>query len=131
MDIQDLIAKVNQSTDELDFATARVYIEENLQVLKEKQAKLNSNARELLRFLVDQKESGIQPLSRQEMAVINTINTYATKFDLRGLKFLVKDHAKLLFKKEVVDYLNSDAKIILEGMGAISTKSKTGSSPSV
>ncbi|HWO75329.1 MAG TPA: hypothetical protein VNM69_05325 [Bacillus sp. (in: firmicutes)] len=128
MDIQELIEKVNQSTDELDFVTARVYIEENLNVLKEKQAKLNSNARELLRFLVTQMESGVKPLSRQELAIINTINAYATKFDMRGIKFLVKDHSKLLFRKEVVDYLNSDAKIILEGMGAISTKSGSSSS---
>ena len=120
MDVQELIAKVNQSTDELDFVSARVYIEENLQLLKEKQAKLNSNARELLTFLVSRMESGIKPLSRQELAVIHSINTYAANFDLRGIKFVMKDHAKLLFRKEVINYLNSDAKIILEGMGAIS-----------
>lgn len=122
MDVKELIAKINKSVDELDFVTSRVYIEENIAVLKDNQVRLNSNARELYKFLASRIEAGIQPISRQDMAIIHAINSCATKFDLRGIKIIIKDKAQLLLRQDIIDYFNADAKIILEGMGAISTK---------
>lgn len=66
-----------------------------------------------------QKE-GNKPLTRKDMAIINSINSFANKFDLRGLKLMVKENASLLIRKEIPLYLSADAKILLDGMGAIS-----------
>ncbi|GAA0315271.1 hypothetical protein GCM10008967_02240 [Bacillus carboniphilus] len=122
MDLRELIQKINKCSDELDLVSARVYLEENLNLLKERQSALNSNARELLKFLLDRVDAGVKPLSRQEMATIHTINIRAKDFDLRGIKLCIKNHTALLLRKDVLDYLSADAKIILEGMGAISKK---------
>ncbi|MCH1626463.1 hypothetical protein [Fredinandcohnia quinoae] len=122
MKIEDVIAQINKSVEELDFISARKYIEENLEILNEKKIHLKNNARELLDFLTERTEKGYQPMGRRELATINAINTYATKFDVRGLKMLVKDHAQLLLRDDVISYLNTDARIILEGMGAIGKK---------
>ncbi len=119
MHILDLIARINNSVEELDFATARMYIEENIEVLNDNRSQLKSNARDLLEFLTKRIEAGHQPLTRKEMAVINTVNSYASKFDLRGLKIVIRDHSLLFLRNDIEAYLNTDAKIILEGMGAI------------
>ncbi|MFT4416424.1 hypothetical protein ACLM5H_21410 [Fredinandcohnia humi] len=119
MHIRDLIDEVNRSVEELDLVAARKYIEENLEILNEQKTHLKRNARELLKVLTEMQKSGYKPLSRQELSIIQTINSYASKFDLRGLKILVKDNAQLLLREDVLAYLNADAKIILEGMGAI------------
>lgn len=119
MKIEDLIADINKYMEQLDFVTARKLIEENLEVLNKHRISLKSNARELLKFLTDRHESGHKPISRQEMATLIAINTYATNFDIRGLKLVIKDKAKLLLRTEVIQYLNKDAKVILDGMGVI------------
>nr|WP_106779633.1 hypothetical protein [Lysinibacillus timonensis] len=119
MDVNEIIRKVNNSVDELEFATARIYIEENMDLLIENKNKLKSNAREILNFLQNRNDTGEKPLTKIEMSKINTINMYASKFDVRGIKLCVKGNEQLLLKKEVINFLNADAKIILEGMGAI------------
>ena len=116
---EELINQINNFVDQLDFVTARKLIEDNLEILKKHRVSLKSNARELLKIIVERSESGNEPISRQEMATLLAINSYASKFDLRSLKIIVKDKASLLLRKDVVDYLNNDAKVILEGMGAI------------
>lgn len=122
MRTEDLIVEINKSVEELDFATARKYIEENLDYLNNNKLLLKSNARDILKFLSDLKNSGYQPITRTEMAAISAINSYATKFDVRGIKMLVKDKAQLLLREDILSHLNTDAKIILEGMGAIVKK---------
>lgn len=119
MKLEELIERINKCVDEYDYVTARKYIEENIELLKGNQIKLKSNAREILKFLVEQKESGVKPIARTELNIINTINSYAYKFDLRGIKTLLKDNAKLFLREDVVGHLNSDAKTILAGMGVI------------
>jgi hypothetical protein len=47
------------------------------------------------------------------------VNSYASNFDLRGLKVVIRDHSLLFLRNDIEAYLNSDARIILEGMGAI------------
>ncbi|MEH7125699.1 hypothetical protein V7127_21035 [Bacillus sp. JJ1773] len=120
MQIQELISKINISVEELDLVTVRKYIEENIDLLNGNKNLLKSNARTLLDFFTN--SSITKSLSRQDMATIHSINTYATRFDLRGLKLFIKDKAELLLRNDVVQYLNSDAKILLEGMGAIEKK---------
>lgn len=125
MKVAELIKEINQYVEQLDFVTARKLIEVNLEVLNKNRLLLNSNARELLKIFTDQYESGFKPISKQDLATLVAINTYATNFDLRSIKFLVKDKAKLLLRHDVVEYLNKDAKVILEGMGII-TKGEVG-----
>ncbi|MEH7383231.1 hypothetical protein V7138_22405 [Bacillus sp. JJ1533] len=119
MDIEQIIKEINNSVDELDLVTARKYIEENIDLLNTKRNFLNRNARDLLKVLTEMHHSNYKPLQRNELAIINTINTYATRFDLRGLKLLIKEHSQLLLREDIIPYFNKDAKIVLEGMGAI------------
>jgi hypothetical protein len=107
---------INKSVEELDFVTARKYIEQNLDLLKEKKSLLKSNARELLTFLEKQK---FDPIKRNELAIINSINLYSTKFDIRGLKFVIRENNQLMLRKDLLFYLNSDAKALLESMKVI------------
>lgn len=119
MDIFELLKKINQCIDDLDLVSARRYIEENIDLLNKNKHLLRGNARELLDFLTNKTDRGFQPLNRQEMNVIYSINAYASKFDLRGLKLSVKNNADLLMKDDVKYYLNADARILLEGFSAI------------
>ncbi|THE11951.1 hypothetical protein E1I69_13140 [Bacillus timonensis] len=120
MDIEQVCKEINNSVDALDLVTARKYIEENIDLLNSKGHYLNKNARELLKVITDMHNSDYKQLQRNELAIINTINAYATKFDLRGLKLLVKENSQLLLREDLIPYFNKDAKIVLEGMGAIS-----------
>lgn len=119
MELDELIEKINQCADEFDFVTARKYIEENIEILKNNKLSLNSNAREILNFLTEQLKSGVKPLSKSEINIINAINSYAYKFDLMGIKFLLKNNAQVFMKKDSMSYLNSDAKTLLSGMKVI------------
>lgn len=119
MGIKELITKINKSVEELDLVSARKYIEENLEILQNNRNLLKGNARELLQILTSQAESGYEPLTRTEMATANALNTFASKFDVRSFKVTIKTKEALLIRKDFLDHLNADAKIILEGMGAI------------
>jgi hypothetical protein len=119
MHVLDLVARINNSVEELDFAGARMYMEENIEILNKNRNYLKTNARDLLEFLTKRMEAGQQPLTRKDMAVINAVNSYASNFDLRGLKVVIRDHSLLFLRNDIEAYLNSDARIILEGMGAI------------
>lgn len=117
-----MLEKINQSVEDFDYTSARKYIEGNMELLTANKRYLKGNAREILNFLIEQAASGVKPLSRNELSLINAVNTYAYKFDLRGIKMLLKDNTKLFLREETISYLNSDAKTILTGMGAINTK---------
>ncbi|RLQ96897.1 hypothetical protein D9X91_07090 [Falsibacillus albus] len=119
MGFRELLKKIDQSVDNHDLVLTRVYIQENIDVLEENRHLLKGNARELFEFLYNQGQDGTKPLSRQEIITINSINSYASKFDLKGIKFCVKHNAPLMLRKDISHYLNADAKIILQGMGAI------------
>jgi len=119
MHVLDLVARINNSVEELDFAAARMYMEENIEILNKNRNYLKTNARDLLEFLTKRMEAGQQPLTRKDMAVINAVNSYASNFDLRGLKVVIRDHSLLFLRNDIEAYLNSDARIILEGLGAI------------
>jgi len=120
MYIEQLIETINEKVEELDLVTARRLMEENIEFLKKNERKLKKNGRELLKFITDSIESGYEQPTRQELAIFHSINTYASKFDVRGLKMIVKGNEQTLLKKAARNYLNSDAKVLLEGMGAIS-----------
>ncbi|MEH7342772.1 hypothetical protein V7122_02610 [Bacillus sp. JJ1532] len=119
MKLDELVNKINQCVDEFDYVSARKYIEENIGVLEGRMQLLKGNARVILNFLIEQLNSGVEPLSRKELTVINAINAYAYKFDLRGIKVMLKENAKLFLREDIIVYLNSDAKIILTGMKVI------------
>lgn len=119
MGIKELILKINQSVEELDLVTTRKYIEENLDILNQNSRHLKSNARELLKFLTQEREAGHKPLTRAEIGTVQAINTYAGKFDVRSLKVTIKGKEHLLLRNDFTAHLNADAKIILQGMRAI------------
>ena len=119
MNIQELLKQINKSVDDLDLVTARRYIEVNIDLLNENKHLLRRNARALLDFLTNKTDKGSIHLNRKEMNVIYAINSYASNFDLRGLKMSIKNNADLLIKEEVKHYLNADAKTLLVGMSAI------------
>lgn len=119
MEIQELLKKINRSVESLDLVSARRYIEENIEQVSQSRHHLCKNARELLDFLKIESTNSTSSYNRQELHMINTINTYATRFDVRGLRLSVKNNADLLMKKDIRLYLNADAKILLEGMNAI------------
>lgn len=119
LDIKDIISKINHSVDALEFTSARRYIEENIELVNQNRIHLKSNAREILKFLNNQYESGEKPLTKAEISLLNTLNIYATRFDIRSMKRNIKGNEALLLKKESINYLNSDARIFLESMGAI------------
>jgi hypothetical protein len=122
MNIKEIIDLINKSVEELDFVTARMYIERNIDSLVPHKNLLKSNAKDILNFLSESLQSDQKPLTRKDMITINTINSYAYKFNVKGIKLILKDNSKLFLREDIMNYLNSDAKIILEGMGAI-TKS--------
>lgn len=116
MNQQELFRAINKCLDDLDFVSARKYMEENMELLKEHKHHLRRNARELFNFLIS---NTADPLNRREMNVIYSINSYASNFNVRSLKILVKDNVELLLREETVPYLNEDAKTILESMQVI------------
>ncbi|UPO90413.1 hypothetical protein [Niallia sp. Man26] len=120
MYIEQLIQTINEKVEELDLVTARKLMEENIEYLKKNERKLKKNGRELLKFITDSIQTGYEHPTRQELAIYYSINTYASKFDVRGLKMIVKGNEQTLLKKSARNYLNSDAKVLLEGLGAIS-----------
>ena len=119
MNILQLIRKLDECMENLDLVTARKYIEENMDLLIENKSHLKRNVRELLEVLISMPQNGVQPLNAQELNIIHALNRYATDFDLRGLKLSVKNNAELLMREDVDQYLNADAKVLLEGMSVI------------
>lgn len=119
MDINELMKKMNEVMDNLDFVSARKIMEENMELINENRHLLRSNARSLLQILKDNTEPHIKPLNRIEMSVVHAINAYASKFDVRGLRMSIKSNSDLLMRKDIKQYLNEDAKTLLIGMKAI------------
>ncbi|WP_240793348.1 hypothetical protein [Psychrobacillus vulpis] len=118
--MSELVKKVNASMDNLDLISARRLIEENIDLINENRHHLRSNARSMFDIVKNNTESVINTLNRKEMNVIYSINAYATKFDIRGLKLSIKNNPELLVRKDIQHYLNEDAKTILTGMKVIS-----------
>ena len=119
MELLELGKTINKHVDELDYFSARKYIESNLDQLEKNKRVLNSNAREILKFLIDQQKAGHKALTRKEMLIINAINDYSRQFDLRGIKMLLKNNTALFVREDIEVHLNKDAQEILTGMGAI------------
>ncbi|MGX9134059.1 hypothetical protein ACWV26_06715 [Rummeliibacillus sp. JY-2-4R] len=119
MKLDELIKQINKSVEDFDYGLARKYIEENIEVLEGNKRYLKSNAREILKFLIEQSKLGLEPLSRKELLIINAVNSYAYKFNLRGIKVMVRENAKLFIREDIIPYLNNDAKTFLKGMGVM------------
>lgn len=124
MNYKELVIQIDKSIDSLDLVSARRYIEQNMELLDQNRHLLRGNARALFNFLKKEQEAGVEPLSRKDLTVIYAINIYATKFDIRGLKLLINNHAELLTREDIKHHLNDDAKILLESMNVISKKEK-------
>lgn len=119
-----IIAKVNKASDDMEFVNARLMIEANL--LKLSEAKyyrlLNTNAQVLIKHIVaeNKEHDGTKKqLTRSDLLTVNKINEYCTNFDISMLKRTLKNSFELVQRPEVLPLLNSDAKIILNDMGAL------------
>jgi hypothetical protein len=121
MQLDEVIEKINYATEQLDFSTVRRYVESNYEILESYKHLLTKNAREILNLVTNRLETGHPPLSRPQMVTINSINQYAKNLNIRGIKIAVKNNPKLFAREDIVDYFNKDAKIILEGMGTITS----------
>lgn len=116
MDFQELLKQLNKSIDSLDLVSARKYIEENIDILTKNRQLLHGNSRAMLDLIKQKIDTDVKPLSRHEMSVIHSINTYAAKFDLTGLKLVVNNNPELFLNEEIKQYLNADAKTLLQSM---------------
>lgn len=99
-------------------------IEANL--LKLSEAKyyrlLNTNAQVLIKYIVaeSKEHNGTKKqFTRSELIIVNEINKYCTNFDISMLKRTLKNSFELVQRPEVLPFLNNDAKIILNDMGAL------------
>lgn len=119
MDFPELLKQLNKSIDSLDLVSARKYIEENIDILTKHRQLLRGNSRAMFDIIKQKVETNEKALSRHEMTVIYSVNTYATKFDLAGLKLVVNNNPELFLNEEMKQYLNEDAKTLLQGMNVI------------
>ncbi|WP_277586745.1 hypothetical protein [Psychrobacillus antarcticus] len=119
MDFQELLKQLNKSIDSLDLVSARKYIEENIEVLTKNRQLLRGNSRAMFDLIKQKKDTGEKALSRHEINVIYSINSYATKFDLVGLKLVVNNNPELFINEGIKNYLNADAKTLLQGMNVL------------
>lgn len=120
MNLKKILHDLQKYMDKSDLVSARRLIEEHLQLLLVNKNLLNRNVREMVDILASMEETGFRPLNRQELNQIHHINSYASTFDLRGLKLSIEENPELLMREDVKHYLNADAKALLEGMSAIS-----------
>jgi len=120
MGLREIITEITKSLDKHDLVSVRKNIEDNLEILSQNKHRLKGQLKTVFDFFTNQLND--QPLNRNDLAVINTINHYATSFDLRGIKIVLKEHLILFLKDESKVFLSSDAKIILESMGTIPKK---------
>ena len=117
MNTQELFRAINKCVDELDFVSARKYMEQNIELLKKSKHRLHRNAQELFEFVLNKGDDTLTPT---DLNAIHVINSYATNFNIHGLKLIVKDKAALVSRKETLSYLNEDAKALLESMHIVS-----------
>ncbi|SDJ24107.1 hypothetical protein [Salimicrobium halophilum] len=116
---KNVIETINEKTEELDFSSARKYIEVNLTEVTDQKHKLSRNARGILEHILNQREKGEESLTREEIGEIQVVNTYARRFDVRALKMFLKGKEKLFLKSETRGYLNNDAKTLLLSLGVV------------
>ncbi len=117
MNAQELFRTINKFVEELDFVSARKYMEQNIELLKGSKHRLHKNALELFEFVMNKGDDTLTP---NDLNAIHVINSYATSFNIRGLKLIVKDKAALVNRKDALSYLNEDAKALLESMNIVS-----------
>ena len=118
--IKQFITIINKNCDALEFGDARRMMELNLEELQQpaNYVLLNANATVLLKYILNQKQSTEEPLTRLEMFQISEINKYCTNFDISMLKRTIKNCLHLLQRSDIENYLNANAKTVLSSMGA-------------
>ena len=113
MNLHEVVKMINTCVDELDFVTARKYMEDNIDMLNGHRRRLDWNAQELLDFVMTSERD---TLTQHEFKIIHAINDYASQFNIRSFKSLVKDHVALVSRPDTFTYLNEDSRALLSGM---------------
>lgn len=118
--MKKIINLINEKCDSLEFGETRRIIELNRDDLQNPTYyfMLNTNAVILLKHILKQINSTIDPLSRLEQHQIREINKHCTNFDISMLKRTIKNCLILLQRPDINLYLNESAKTILASMGA-------------
>ena len=113
-----LINQINMACDNKDLATARVYMENNIDIISSPPyySFLNDNARELLKIVQDSKRSG---LTRKQKSLVLNFNKLVGEYDITKLRIYIKAHKELLQMEESQEYLNSSARLLLKELGDI------------
>ncbi|WP_432353122.1 hypothetical protein [Sporosarcina sp. A2] len=122
MNSHDLFRIINQCVNELDYITARRYMEDNMEIIQENRHHLRRNAKELFEFVVNSDERRLTP---SEIKVIQAINDYANHFNVRSFKLVVKENAVLMSREDTLTHLNSDARALLESMHIVIPKEES------
>ncbi len=117
--IEEIIKKINENMEKLDILATKKMMEDYMLQLDRRRHHLVASARELYDSMKQQKESGLPPLTRNEVSILYTINIYSSKFDIRGVRAVIKAHPELWVRDDIEHYFNEDAKILLQGMKVI------------
>ena len=117
--IEEIIEKINENMEKLDILATKKIIEDYMLQLDRRRHHLLASARELFDSIKHKQESGLPPLTRKEVSILYTINIYASKFDIRGVRAVIKAHPELWVRDDIDHYFNEDAKILLQGMNVI------------
>lgn len=117
MRLEELISKIHKSVNNLEYSATRKYIEDNFEILKRNKYLLKGNARELFEIILNEKSANGEKISREEIRVLNAINSNAVSLNVRGIRNILKDYPTLFLKKDYIYYLNTEAKVLLECLG--------------
>lgn len=115
-----MIHTINDCMEKLDYITVRKYIIDNIHHLNLYKHLLDDATLNVLQYLNTTIDSEPQPVSRQEVAIIYSINMYSKMFDVRSLRMKIKENPSLLMRQDIKHYFNEESKTLLEGMRVIS-----------
>ena len=124
MNIEEIIKEINRSMEKLDILSTKKMMEDYMLLIDHKRHHLITAARELYECMKHKKQLGLDPLTRSEVSVLYTINMYASKFDIIGIRTLIKAHPELWVRDDIEHYFNEEAKILLQGMNVIPSKNR-------
>ncbi|WP_342560658.1 hypothetical protein NSQ95_07770 [Psychrobacillus sp. FSL W7-1457] len=120
METKEMIHTINDCMEKLDYITVRKYIIDNIHHLNLYKHLLDDATLNVLQYLNTTIDSEPQPVSRQEVAIIYSINMYSKMFDVRSLRMKIKENPSLLMRQDIRHYFNEESKTLLEGMRVIS-----------
>jgi hypothetical protein len=115
MKIESVVYLINRFSNENNYPRARLLINKEWNRISEYKnyELLNTNAKQLLKIIKDEKENGSQnELSQSEKNILNLVNQSIRDLRLPYAKRIFIEHNRLFDKPEAIQWLTSDAKFI-------------------